>query len=323
MYFNYWTILVGRFIFGFATGSISSTVSRYIEETIPAHLFENLQPVFCFSQTFGGVCAYMLGEFLPKDKDVVAMDNTEIWRVFYFYFPATWFALAFLSLVFTIKYDSIKNLVTKNEIKEAKAHLRLVYKNCNDSNIDTYVAFIASTCGKATSNLTITDALMNPKYRRATWVNVGYIVFHELTGINVILQFSNQIFTQMHDSGSSLTPRTGTYITGFANMFGALLSCYVVKFFNRRTLLIWGHLGIAVVHASIAVFSIEKINDGVLIMVVVFLFVYENSSGPIAWLYAAETVIDTALGICLLTLWGTVFVLSLVCPILMGKDSIG
>ena len=79
----------------------------------------------------------------------------------------------------------------------------------------------------------------------------------------------------------------------------------------------------AAVHAAIAIFSIEGLNDGVLIMVVVFLFVYGTTSGPIAWLYAAETVIDTALGICLLTLWGTVFLLSLVCPILMAKDSIG
>jgi len=42
MIFNYWSILIGRFLFGFCTGSFSSTVSRYIEETIPTHLFENL-----------------------------------------------------------------------------------------------------------------------------------------------------------------------------------------------------------------------------------------------------------------------------------------
>ena len=49
-----------------------------------------------------------------------------------------------------------------------------------------------------------------------------------------------------------------------------------------------------------------------------FLLSYENTSGPVALLYATETTIDAALGICLLTLWGTVFVLSLVCPILMS-----
>jgi hypothetical protein len=110
---------------------------------------------------------------------------------------------------------------------------------------------------------------------------------------------------------------------GVFNMLGALASCYVVKKFSRRTLLIAGHIGIAIVHATIALFDIYKYNDGVLIFTILFLIIYENTSGPIAWLYAAETVIDVALGVCLLTLWGTVFVLSLVCPVLMSKDSIG
>ena len=64
-YWSFPTIIIGRFLFGLCTGSFSSTVSRYIEETIPTHLFENLQPIFCFSQTFGGLCGYLLGEFLP------------------------------------------------------------------------------------------------------------------------------------------------------------------------------------------------------------------------------------------------------------------
>jgi hypothetical protein len=39
---------------------------------------------------------------------------------------------------------------------------------------------------ETTSGVTIIDALCNPKYRRATWINIGYIFFHEMTGINVI-----------------------------------------------------------------------------------------------------------------------------------------
>lgn len=61
----------------------------------------------------------------------------------------------------------------------------------------------------------------------------------------------------MADSGSSLTPREGTYILGLANMFGALMSCYIVKMFDRRTLLIWGHIGIAIIHAAIGVFDMK------------------------------------------------------------------
>ena len=38
------------------------------------------------------------------------------------------------------------------------------------------------------------------------------------------------------------------------------------------------------------------------------------------WIYFTETTVDAALGICLFTLWFTVFLLSFICPILMGLN---
>lgn len=65
-------------------------------------------------------------------------------------------------------------------------------------------------------------------------------------------------------------------------------------------------------------------NDmGVLVSMLAFIGIYQNTSGPIAWLYATETTIDTALGICLFTLWGTTFLVSLLGPILMSSDALG
>ena len=64
-------------------------------------------------------------------------------------------------------------------------------------------------------------------------------------------------------------------------------------------------------------------NSGVVSMILLFLVVYQNTSGPVTWLYTAETTIDSALGICLLTLWGTATVLTLICPPLMSADSLG
>jgi len=41
------------------------------------------------------------------------------------------------------------------------------------------------------SGLTLKDAIFDPKYRYSTWINIGYIAFHELTGINIIRLYSN------------------------------------------------------------------------------------------------------------------------------------
>ena len=47
--FYFWTILLGRFIFGFATGLSSSIVPRIIEETVPSHLYDSMGVSYPFS----------------------------------------------------------------------------------------------------------------------------------------------------------------------------------------------------------------------------------------------------------------------------------
>lgn len=123
--------------------------------------------------------------------------------------------------------------------------------------------------------------------------------------------------------GSGLTPRAGTYLIGVVDVLVAMLAIVTVKYIGRRPLVIWGHLSIAVIHFMIGWFNNNGNNTGVLVGMLVFLLAYQNTSGPVAWMYAAETNIDAALGISLFTLWGTVFVLSLVCPILMSKPADG
>ena len=133
--------------------------------------------------------------------------------------------------------------------------------------------------------------------------------------------YSTTMFKHMETEGGSITPRQGTYLVGVVNAIASLLSTQIMRCFGRRTLVIWGHIFIAIIHASIGVFGILHVDAGIIGMILAFLVVYQNSSGPVAWLYAAETTIDSALGICLFTLWGTVFILSLVCPILMDPNS--
>ena len=127
----------------------------------------------------------------------------------------------------------------------------------------------------------------------------------------------------MKSNGSSISPRVGTIITGGVAAGSSLIALWFIKFFNRKTLIIWGHVLMAIVHSGVAVFIINDLNNEVLVFICLFIFIYDQTSGPMAWIYATETTVDTGLGVCLLTLWGTTFVLSLVCPVLMDKDFLG
>jgi hypothetical protein len=59
---------------------------------------------------------------------------------------------------------------------------------------------------------------------------------------------------------------------------------------------------------------------GVLITMVMFLAIYQITNGPIIWVYMSEVAVDTALGICILFLWGTVLLLSLSINFMMNSS---
>mmetsp|Transcript_8871 Transcript_8871/g.13661 ORF Transcript_8871/g.13661 Transcript_8871/m.13661 type:complete len:157 (-) Transcript_8871:22-492(-) len=101
------------------------------------------------------------------------------------------------------------------------------------------------------------------------------------------------------------------------------MSTQVLRFFGRRSIVWVGHILMALSHITIGIMNNHNEDTGVIIMILVFVFFYQNTSGPVAWLYAAETAIDAGMGIILFTLWITVFALTLICPIIMSPDSLG
>ena len=132
------------------------------------------------------------------------------------------------------------------------------------------------------------------------------------------------MFKDMDDKGDApFTPRQGTYILGITTVITGLISIEFIKHFGRRTLLIWGHVGIGFAHGMCGYFNLIGANYGIIAMIMLFYLVYYNSSGPLAWMYAAETCIDIALGISLLTLYGSAFSISVVTPILMEDNVMG
>jgi len=262
---------------------------------------------------------------LPPDDDTEALKDTGLWRVIYGYFPFLLYAIFLLLHLTIVKEDSIKFLLSKRRYDEARIAVCRMYKEASDERGQTLVMErLEKTFGKDSSGLTFKDAMVNPQYRTATWVNIGYMIFHELTGNNVILLYSNILFASMNQSGlSSISPREGTYLVGIANTVASIISIQVLRTFGRKSLVVVGHILMALSHITIGIMNNNQHDNGVIIMILVFVFFYQNTSGPVAWLYAAETAIDSGMGIILFTLWITVFALTLISPIIMSPESLG
>jgi len=115
------------------------------------------------------------------------------------------------------------------------------------------------------------------------------------------------------------TPRTGTYIIASSNLLAFVMAIWTIKSFGRRPLLLYGHIGIAIAHALIGWFIIIGFDIGIVAMICIFIWIYANTTGPIAWVYSAETCTDIGQGVCLFTLWAVVLIEVLIVPMLMSS----
>ena len=317
-------LMVGRMVFGFAGGLISSIGPRLIEESVPAHLYGQLAITFNLGMNTGTIFSFAWAEVLPNDEDIVALKTTNLWMFPYLVFPSLLFIITLLGQTYIVTEDSIKFLIVNKKEREARAHVRKMYKHAtNDQKADAIIEAIRDKISTSSSDLTLRDAIFDPRYRTATWINLIYMIFHELTGINVITMYSNTMFRRMHSEGASFTPRQGTYLVGATSFIGSLISIKVIEYVGRRPLLVCGHFLIAAIHCAVGRFNDTGNNAGVLSMILLFLIVYQNTTGPMTWVYCTETTIDSALGLCLFVLYGTIFLQTVMCPELMEPESIG
>lgn len=73
---------------------------------------------------------------------------------------------------------------------------------------------------------------------------------------------------------AALTPRESTYLVGAIQLIAALVATQSLRFFGRRTLLLGGHIFMAVAHYSIGWASIRGYDGACLASILAFLFVY-------------------------------------------------
>ena len=111
--------------------------------------------------------------------------------------------------------------------------------------------------------------------------------------------------------GSKFTPRAGVYIINTINTIASGVSIWTIRTFNRRPLLLFGEIGITVAMSLIGVFCIIGQDVLIIVMMAVFMAIYQNTTGPVPWVYASETMPDVALGVGMNCLYATILVISL------------
>jgi sugar porter (SP) family MFS transporter len=269
-----WHSLVAfRIIGGLGIGGSSVLGPMYLAEIAPANLRGRLVGFFQFNIVFGILLAYF-SNYLIVLQHFGASEWR--WELGVAAIPA---ALFFL-LLFTIP-RSPRWLVKKGRIAEARA----VFQRTGEPNFEQELQDIVQSIHFEQQQAA--ETLFSRKYLFPIFLAVTIGMFNQLSGINAVLYYLNDIFA--HAGFSKLSGNLQAVAVGATNLLFTILAMSVIDKIGRKTLLLVGAVGMAASHAGIAaIFFTGQHKSFLLWLLIGFIASFAFSQGAVIWVYLSE-----------------------------------
>lgn len=269
-----WSALVAfRFIGGLGVGGSSVLGPMYIAEIAPAKLRGRLVGFFQFNVVFGILVAYF-SNYLISLQHLGAAEWR--WELGVTAIPAA----LFFVMLFTIP-RSPRWLVKKGRVAEARTVLQLTGDENFEHDLQEIVASIDVEQSQAT------EKLFNRKYAFPIFLAVSIGMFNQLSGINAILYYLNDIFG--HAGFSKVSGNLQAVAIGATNLLFTMIAMSVIDRLGRKTLLLVGSVGTAACLAGVSVIFFTHQHQSLLVWLLVgYIAFFAFSQGAVIWVYLSE-----------------------------------
>ncbi|PNU04831.1 sugar porter family MFS transporter [Novosphingobium guangzhouense] len=268
-----WTSLVlFRVVAGLAVGGSSALAPVYIAEIAPPSRRGSLVASFQFMVIFGILAAYV------SNAVIAGMEfGADDWR--WKFGVSALPAAIFLVLLLRIP-NSPRWLLTKG--RDAEAGRAFAHVGLTEQAASAEIAVVRSTLGQQPSG----EALSWTRHRKPILLAFMVAAFNQLSGINALLYYLNEIFAK---AGGSLSPDVQAIIIGVVNAVFTALGMALIDRLGRRTLLLIGSAGMAscLVVAGLAMSAILP-GWMVLPALIGFIAFFAPSTGAVIWVYISE-----------------------------------
>eukprot|EP00343_Euplotes_focardii_P011976 CAMPEP_0205831238 /NCGR_PEP_ID=MMETSP0206-20130828/43480_1 /ASSEMBLY_ACC=CAM_ASM_000279 /TAXON_ID=36767 /ORGANISM="Euplotes focardii, Strain TN1" /LENGTH=386 /DNA_ID=CAMNT_0053135683 /DNA_START=299 /DNA_END=1459 /DNA_ORIENTATION=+ len=299
MIFNFYALIVGRLIIGYAIGIMTVMTPLFISETSPTALSGPLGSLNQFMCTVGIMVGYIFGFMVPirylKGGNVTNPEvfDTQSWRII-FAFPVMVATIQSILMIAYFRYDTPKFYMQRGEEHMARRVEREIY---GDDNLPEEVQEINKTGSDDKASVATFKQLFTDKYKMALIVGCLLAMFQQLTGINVVIFYSNTVFTKGRADGfdSEVAARTGTVIVGVVNWAATMAAIPLLSKLGRKTIMLIGQTMMGISLILLGIWAIYNLSDLTIIFTLVFVAFFEIGIGAVLWLYLAE--IMTEIGI--------------------------
>jgi MFS transporter, SP family, arabinose:H+ symporter len=269
---NWWVLVFARFIGGLGIGGSSVLGPMYIAEVAPAKWRGRLVGLFQFNIVFGILLAY-LSNYIVGTMQFGAVEWR--WKLGLPALPA----LFFLFFLFGIP-RSPRWLVKKQRIAEARDVLRLTGEQDYEQQLQEIVVSIDA------EHVT-DDSLFSWRYRVPIFLAVSIGVFNQLSGINAILYYLNDIFA--YAGFNKVSSDLQAVAIGGTNLLFTMLAMSVIDRIGRKTLLLIGSIGTAVCLAGVAAIFFTRSHQSLLVWLLIgYIAFFAFSQGAVIWVFISE-----------------------------------
>ncbi|MBZ5562714.1 MAG: sugar porter family MFS transporter [Acidobacteriia bacterium] len=267
-----WYPLVGaRFIGGLGIGGSSVLGPMYIAEIAPAKWRGRLVGFFQFNIVFGILLAYFSNYVIGR----MGFGAHEWrWELGIAAVPAALFLLMLLGIP-----ESPRWLVKEQRVDDARQVLRMSGERDFEAELQDIVASLSAEHAQ--------DRLLSWKYRMPIFLAVSVAMFNQLSGINAVLYYLNDIFARA--GFSKVSGDLQAVAVGATNLVFTIIAMSVIDKLGRKTLLLIGSVGTMVSLAGVAtIFATGHHQELLVWMLVGFIGSFGFSQGAVIWVYLGE-----------------------------------
>jgi sugar porter (SP) family MFS transporter len=273
MAWDWYSFLFFRLMGGLAIGGSSVIGPMYIAEIAPASKRGRLVGLFQLNIVAGILLAY-LSNYLIGLLGIGADEWR--WKMGVTAMPAALFFLALFSIP-----QSPRWLVRRGMIAEARDTFAKIGEPNPDREVKDVVASVE------TESRERVEPLFIAKYKFPIFLAIAIGVFNQLSGINAILYYLNDIFASA--GFSKVSSDVQAVAIGFTNFLFTVIAMTVIDKLGRKKLLLVGAIGTAVCQAGVGAIFWSKSNEGMLVWLLIgFIAFFAFSQGAVIWVYLSE-----------------------------------
>ena len=294
---------VARLVGGVGIGIASALSPMYIAEVSPADVRGRLVSLNQMTIVLGILAAQIANWAIARPDVGGQIDPWNVqmgWR--WMFWAETVPAAAFLVMAFFIP-ESPRWLALNGQRGGARTILSLIG---GEEYADRELAAISATVADVPEHKAGLKELFRKRYARVLALGVIIAVFQQWCGTNVIFIYAQDVFA---GAGYSVSEAfLNIIVTGIANVVFTILALQVVDRWGRRSLMLLGSGGLALIYLVLGLCFRAGVTGIVMVLLTVAAIAcYALTLAPVTWVLLSEIfpnrVRGIAMAVCTFALW--------------------